>query len=649
MMIRLSEKQKQIVESRISAPIQVLASAGAGKTRVLTERVRYILQQRENEGVIALTFTNKAAEEMKSRLLDSDEAAERAWIATIHSVAQRMLGQYGHTIGLPSELQIYEKDQDRMEVFIQSLRDGRIDIDEYLNVDNSKEKRNRERQLQQIMNRFSLIKREMLNRDEVANDELWDKFNDYQSALLDSGGIDFDDILYYANRLLLTHDWIARIYRTKFPNICVDEAQDLNRLQYEFIKALCGEATKSVMMVGDPNQMIYGFNGSSSEYLCDHFPRDFSAIKFELIENFRSTTEVIKAANSLKPSSQMGLSYALRGKFQVEVLDDEEKQAEWIVSSVQNFINLEYDDEIEGPITLDNMVVIARNRFVFSSLEKTLSDHSIPFYLRKSERADDPISLFGKILDHSIRIKLNPKDWIDGKKLCSILNLNPPDTWTNERILAVLADQIPDKGLQFPDVYSDLLKGIDKLDADNPNIREFEEKFKNRLAKLAALDHDDNSKLELERSIDELRDFSVKWTKFKQKGLGYSLQHFRNALALGQLAEEVSTNGLMLSTVHTMKGLEKDIVFIISMCEGVFPDYRATSDKKIAEELNNAFVAITRAKRWLFITYPNERTMPWGDKRRQTPSRFITKIEKSRNENQQQTKAARAARITRRN
>ena len=630
-MIRLSQAQRQIVEAPITGAIQVLASAGSGKTRVLTERVRFILGQTKKEGVIALTFTNKAAEEMQSRLADCDEAGDRAWLATIHSVAQRILEQYGHTIGLPKELHIYERDKDRMEVFVQSLRDDGLDIDDYLNIEDEKEQKSRERNLQKYMDGFSLIKRELLLEEDIEerfpkNPSIWKIFQDYQNALLNSGGIDYDDILVYAHRLLLNHDWIANIYRAKYKYLCVDEAQDLNMVQYEFIKAFCGESIKSVMMVGDPDQMIYGFNGSSSEYLCENFVRDFSASKYELKENYRSTKQVIEVANKLKPKSQKEHEYALEGIVQIESLPDEVEEANWIVNSIKGFIELRQHDEIEGDISFEHMVVIARNRFVFSSLEKALTENSIPFSLRKGERKSEPASFFGKVLDYGIRIKLNTKDWVDGKKLCSLLRLEAPKDWSNASILEEWSKDVASSDLLFPTLYSDLLRAIYQLDSDEPNIRKFVKAFRKKLTEQAELQTNDDKKLELERSIAELDDFTSSWTKFKQRGLGDSLQSFRNALALGQLTEDVQPNGLTLSTVHTMKGLEKDIVFIMTMCEGVFPDYRANTQKEIDEERNNAFVAVTRAKRWLYITYPQQRTMPWGDKKFQTESRFVRKV-----------------------
>ncbi len=630
-MIQLSYAQKQIVEAPIAGAIQVLASAGSGKTRVLTERVRFFLEKTKKEGAIALTFTNKAAEEMQNRLADCDEAEDRAWIATIHSVAQRILEQYGHTIGLPKDLHIYERDKDRMEVFVQSLRDDGVEIDEYLNIEDEKEQKNRERYLQKYMDGFSLIKRELLLEEDIEerfpeNPSIWKIFQDYQNALLNSGGIDYDDILVYAHRLLLNHDWIANIYRAKYKYLCVDEAQDLNMVQYEFIKAFCGESIKSIMMVGDPDQMIYGFNGSSSEYLCEKFVNDFSASKYELKENYRSTKQVIKVANKLKPKSQTEHEYALEGIVHIESLTDEVEEANWIVNSIKGYVELRQHEEIEGDISLEHMVVIARNRFVFSSLEKALTENSIPYSLRKGERKPEPASFFGKVLDYGIRIKLNPKDWVDGKKLCSLLMLEAPKEWTNTGILEEWSKDVASSSLLFPILYSDLLRAIYQLDTDEPNIRKFARAFRDKLSEQAELEQSDNKKLELERSIAELDDFTSSWTRFKQKGLGDSLQSFRNALALGQLTEDALSNGLTLSTVHTMKGLEKDIVFIMTMCEGVFPDYRANTTKEIDEERNNAFVAVTRAKRWLNITYPKQRTMPWGDKKFQTESRFFKEI-----------------------
>ncbi|QHW22623.1 ATP-dependent helicase [Morganella morganii] len=630
--MNLSSSQSQIVHAPFNKAIQVLASAGSGKTRVLTERIRYILQNTKKDGVIALTFTNKAAEEMSVRLEDCIEAEDRAWIATIHSVAQRILEKYGHTVGLPAELHIYDRDKDRMEVFLQSLREDGVNIDEYLNISDSKELKSREKNIKNYMDIFSRIKRELFTESDVTekypNNNIWKVFQDYQSSLVNSGGIDYDDILVYAHKILLTHNWIAQIYRSQYKHICIDEAQDLNKAQYEFIKALCGDVIHSVFMVGDPNQMIYGFNGSSKEYLCTYFLEDFTPFQFELKENYRSAKAIIRAANKLKPNSQSELDYALEGSVKIVSADTEEAEAEWITSTVKQLLELKTHPEIEGDISLDKMVVIARNRFVFNKLEDCLKKNNISYSMRKGERQLEPTTIFGRILDYSIRIKLNPKDWVDGKKLCSLLGIIAPTSWSNG-VLNILANQTKKLDRENAELYSELMSSINNLDVDEPNIRKFVRLFKEKLTSLISqADAPSEGKSEeIKLSLDELNEFSRAWTLFKRKGLGSSLVAFRNALALGQLTENSLENGLLLSTVHTMKGLEKDIVFLMGMCEGVFPDYRANSIKEIDEERNNAFVAVTRAKRWLYVTYPKQRMMPWKDLKFQQKSRFVREIE----------------------
>ncbi|WP_167631590.1 ATP-dependent helicase [Mariprofundus ferrooxydans] len=636
-MINLSTKQEEIVKAPIGNPMQVLASAGSGKTRVLTERIRFILSNTKKDGVIALTFTNKAAEEMHNRLIECDDIEGRAWVATVHSVAQRILEQYGHTIGLPNDLHIYDRDKDRMEVFLQSLRDEGVDIDEYLNIEDTKEQRNRERNLQRYMDGFSQIKREMLSEEEIGSrypdtPTLWKVFQDYQHALINSGGIDYDDILVYAHKVLLTHEWIANVYRAKYKHVCVDEAQDLNRAQYEFIKVLCGESITSLLMVGDPNQMIYGFNGSSTDFLCKEFIHDFSPTAYTLKENFRSTKAVIRAANKLKPNSQNEHEFALDGGLAIEEFQDEESEAMWICSTIKHLLDMKQHAEIEGNISLEKMVIIGRNRFVFQNLEEQLRKESISYTMRKGERSSESASLFGKTLDYGIRIKLNPKDWVDGKKLCKLLKLKAPESWGGGGLLATWSNQLMTSTIPNAELFKDVLSAIDELDSSTPNIRKFVRDMESKLKAIAEqdpLDNSDNGNSrveELKRSIDELAEFGACWTRFKRKALGDSLSAFRNAMALGQLTEEASGDGITLSTVHTMKGLEKDIVFLMGMCEGVFPDYRANTNKKIEEEKNSAFVAVTRAKRWLYITNPRIRVMPWGDSRSQQRSRFVTEI-----------------------
>ncbi|MBS9388778.1 MAG: ATP-dependent helicase [Dolichospermum sp. WA123] len=630
-MIKLSPEQLTIVNAPIGQPMQVVASAGSGKTRVLTERVRYIIENTRKDGVIALTFTNKATEEILNRLEDIDDVNERCWIATIHAVAQRILDQYGHTIGLPSELHIYERDEDRKTIFIQSLRNSGIYVDE---SDEQKIKK-RDAKIQEQLQQFATVKRELLVNDQeissryAENKEFLSIYNSYQEALIESGGIDFDDILVYAHRVLLEQRWCGDIYRTKYKHICVDEAQDLNKAQYEFIKALCGEKITSVLMVGDNNQMIYGFNGSSHKYFSQSFLDDFNPIQYSLKQSFRSSKAVIHLANKIKQGSQLESDFVRDGRSEIKKLEDENTEAIWICNKINELLEEKSNFEIEGDISLDKMVVLARNRFVFKKLEEHLKRLEIPYSLKKNERLIEPSSTFGKVLDLAIRLRLNKKDWVGGKKLCAVLKIDIPDVWGEEDLLSKFAENSLKADIPMPDIQSKLLLEIQNLDLDEPNIpklyKTFESLIKNSRNEIS--NESDKFNDEIERSLIELNEFKDCWGKFKGKGL-VSLSSFRNAMALGQLYEDFGKSGITLSTVQSFKGLEKDIVFLMGMCEGVFPDYRARTQEKIEEERNNVFVAVTRARRWIYITYPHKREMPWGDTKVQQASRFIRDMEK---------------------
>jgi DNA helicase-2/ATP-dependent DNA helicase PcrA len=631
-MSSLSNDQESIVHAPIGEAMQVLASAGSGKTRVLTERIRYVLKETKKDGVIALTFTNKAAEEMKNRLQDIEDLDERCWIGTIHSVAQRILDQYGYTIGLPTELHIYEREHDRKTVFLQSLRGEGIDIDAFLDIPDENLRKERDRIINKYMELFSIVKHDLLNEEEIKqryneDENFLSIYQSYQKALLDSGGIDFDDILVYANQILTEQSWCGKIYQAKYKHICVDEAQDMNKAQYEFVKVLCAEHIKSVLMVGDPNQMIYGFNGSSSDYFCENFIEDFFPRKYELKRNYRSSKAIINLANKLKPNSQNPSDFAFQGKYLIQDFENEELEAIWICDKIKELCDLKNDSEIEGEIELNNMVVIARNRFVFPKLENHLQEKNISYFLNKGERQVEPDSVFGKVLDLGIRLKINSKNWIDGKKLCNVLKIQSPKSWGRNDFLTLFSEDVKESDIPFLNIQINLLKAIQELDLDDPKILSLHSRFNNEFNLLAKSEIDHMSESELERSLQELDDFKNYWVMFKKRNLGDSLLSFRNAMSLGQLHGDYNPTGLTLSTVHTMKGLEKDIVFLIGMCEGIFPDYRETSVKKIESERNNAYVAVTRAKRWIYITYPKQRIMPWGKSKTQSPSRFINELQ----------------------
>jgi len=305
---------------------------------------------------------------------------------------------------------------------------------------------------------------------------------------------------------------------------------------------------------------------------------------------------------------------------------NESIEASWITNTVKFLINLKFHKEIEGEITLDKIVIIGRNKFVFTKLKEKLDENNITYHFNKGERQAEPESLFGKVLDYAIRLRLNPKDWIDGKKLCTLLQVEQPKKWNDENLLREWSKIVELSNLPLASVQAYLLQQISSLNIENPNIPKFCKMLRDNIEEYKTEHLSDSDITELDISIQEFEEFRTRWTSFKAGGLGSSLRSFRNAMTLGKLDSMTQEAGLTLSTVHTMKGLEKDIVFLIGMCDGVFPDYRATSKKALNEEKNNAFVAVTRAKRWLYISYPQNRMMPWGSEKYHQASSFISTL-----------------------
>lgn len=284
--MKLSPDQKRIVEAP-DGHYLVVASAGSGKTRILTERVRQLLEVRKiRSRVLALTFTNKAAAEMLERLRDVEDIGERTYIGTIHSFCQTIIEAHGNNVGFESMPAILERETDRLAM-LEAAFDQSPDLRRYLLEKNDAQARRKF--LYGVLEKISLCKRDWdqyqaITSGEWPNEEEAQGFREYQGHLASQGVIDFDDILLLALRILTDRPAVANIYQRTYRHLCVDEAQDLNSVQYSLIRIL-GEKADSVLLVGDPNQAIYGFNGSSHRFMMEAFPEDFQVERIELREN----------------------------------------------------------------------------------------------------------------------------------------------------------------------------------------------------------------------------------------------------------------------------------------------------------------------------------------------------------------------------
>jgi len=290
--VNLSSKQQHIVDIE-DGPIYVKASAGSGKTRVLTERIRHLLGKTKRK-ILALTFTNKAGEEIKERL----------FIGTFHSFCEYVLENHGNLIGLSKMPHIFENEIDRLELIGQAIEQTPSYAKEYKEL-------SKEEQIKfcyRVLKFISHVKRELISEDDLFNSTNDENvvllYQTYQDILRSQNAIDFDDLLLLTYNLFVNHPAVSSLYRRSYQYICIDKAQDLNNAQYQLLLALVNAEHKNIMMVGDPNQSIFAFNGSSPDFMDKKFVENFDPVIIELNENYRSSKAVLTVTKKIVPEAE---------------------------------------------------------------------------------------------------------------------------------------------------------------------------------------------------------------------------------------------------------------------------------------------------------------------------------------------------------
>ena len=603
--VELSDKQKEIVFFEDGA-IYVKASAGSGKTRVLAERIRYLLGKTKRN-ILALTFTNKAGEEIKQRLSNIPEIDSRLFVGTFHGFCQYVLENHGSSIGLSKMPHIFEEEADRLELIAQAIEQNPLYGDEYKKKDKKEQLNFRYR----VLDFIAKVKRKLIADDDLCNhnddENVVLLYQTYKDILRSQNAIDFDDLLSFTYNLFISQPNIAALYRRSFQTICIDEAQDLNNAQYNLLMSLANGEHKNIMMVGDPNQSIFHFTGSSPNFMDRKFVNDFNPRVFELNENYRSSKKVLEAAKKILPESDNITNTVKEGIFEIHALEDEESEAQWIVDKIKSLLALKNHEDIEGDICEEKIAILARNKYVFNKLSLKLTESHIPFYYKMTPSAIKFESDLMKIFDLALRIKINPQDILHKERLLKILNISANKANTLEAISSKM-----NSGLE-----KQILEITSNLTIDGSNLKKQFEHFKNEITI-----NDDNARKMI---IDDINELLEHWSNYAKKTDNKSLHQFKNAMALGKTHPLAQHNGVTLSTVHTMKGQEFDIVFLMGMDDDTFPDYRAIRKGgiELSQEKNNLYVAFTRAKRFLYVTYPKKRQMPWGDYKIRNISRFL--------------------------
>ena len=628
----LTKDQEYVVKSE-NDTILVLASAGSGKTHVLTERVRFLLEREKRTHVLALTFTNKAADEMKVRLTESiNDVRSRAFIGTIHGFCLDMIRNRGHLIGYPIMPHIFEREADRKELINQAIENS----EELRTWFRQQDKKDQNKHIYEALNQIGLRKKYLTGTlgsttstagSEARVSKIWDNiYREYNDLLESQNAIDFDGIIVLAHRILVDHPNVADLYRRQYRYILVDEAQDLNFAQYEMVKALCGSEHKRVMMVGDPNQAIYGFNGSDKKYMTESFPKDFGAVTMTLEENFRSSKAILHAANQLiHDSGDIRVNTPLEGEFDIFGFENQEEEAKWIAEKICYLIDNGHPD-ILGDVTHDRIAVLARTKYVFPPLEEVLSQQNITFFVKKPLDSTEFESSFVKQFDLGLRLLVNPSDQLHLIQLMGSLDISE-DCLSTVFALTTFGDRFNFIENQISneiekESFCELRKSLLKINKDI-------DLFSDVLNELKSFWGPETRDTPDVATIFDLDEFGKLWEIYcKQVPKGSrDLAHFRSQVALGMTQTFKHQSGVTLGTIHSVQGLGFDIVFIMGMNEGTFPDYRSINNNALDEEKNNAYVALTRAKRLLFITYPLCKMMPWGDTKTQKPSRFIETIQ----------------------
>lgn len=611
MRVNLSEKQRQIVEFTDGA-LLVEAGPGSGKTRVLIERIKHLINNSKRGKVLALTFSNMAADEMKTRLSEDnsfEENVDRVTVGTIHSFCLDLVQSRGNLIGLNSDIVLFENEDDRKTV----LKDAFIDNPE-LNAfisNYSDKQRILQRSLQLISERKKTF---ILPENCTDNDPFPLIYSEYNRKLIEQNAMDFDDILFFAYRILVENPRVVQMYNSLYKYICVDESQDLNFAQYQVIKALCGTSFNNLMLVGDANQSIYGFNGSSSVYMSKNFVEDFKPTRFILNENYRSAKRIVEFANQLEHYDSV-TNYVYDGELCAYCFDDEDSEAKYIVDKIEQLIRDGHPD-VEGKITENSIAVIARNRYVFNKLEHELANRNLSFYFKKTISGIENESDLMKVFDLSIRILINSRDYIHLNQLMKLTGYAERGASSYSDGLSIIKNAL--KSTE----YSIIIPALEKLNKENLNVN-------NSLGAIQDLlpSFSDDERYLISMDIDQWRKHWTKYCMIVPKE-NRSLTSFRNLISLGKTAATEAHTGISLLTAHMSKGLQYDVVFVMGLCEGVFPDYRAINEgeTQLAQEKNNMYVAVTRAKRLCYMTFPKKKMMPWGDIKYQTPSRYIKDI-----------------------
>ena len=625
----LNDKQYEAVVNT-EGPCLVIAGAGSGKTKVLTHKIAYLIGEKGVKpwNILAITFTNKAANEMKERIANIvEDDAKDIWMGTFHSICVRILRKFIDRIGFDSSFIIFDT-SDQKTLVKGCLKD--LAIDDKLFNDRA------------VLSEISNAKNEMLDPDQYAirangdfrKEKIATVYELYQKRLKENNAVDFDDLINYAIKILEENPDILEYYSNKFQYVLVDEYQDTNKSQFTLVTMLASR-NGNITVVGDNDQGIYSFRGADISNILN-FERDFPGTKIiKLEQNYRCTGNILKAANAVIKNNEVKYKKELwtqneEGNLpKVYQAENEYDEATYIVEQIEHLKREEY-------YKYSDFAVLYRMNTQSRAIEDILRRENIPykivgglkFYERKEIK--DTIAY--------LRLIQNGNDNLSLKRI-----INEPKRGIGKTSLDKVEQIAETSGTSMYEV----IKRADEFGLNRVflNSREFVnviEELKSKkdelsiseLIKLTLKKTGYTKALELENTIeaenrianlDELLTVAIEFEKeFAENSLSEFLEGITLSSDLDNMEEQEDSVTLM--TLHSAKGLEFPVVFLVGMEEGIFPGYQSMMEpKELEEERRLCYVGITRAKENLFLTCSKQRTV-FGSTSYNPVSRFLNEI-----------------------
>lgn len=635
--LQLTDEQKRIVEFDEGA-LLVQAGPGSGKTAVLTQRLIRLLRKSSGESfrILALTFTTKAAENMRQRVeKEIGDEWRRATITTFHGFGLDVLQHYGSHIGLELPLSVYEQEEDRMALLAKGL------MQEGLVIRDGKGHAASDDLLKRLLFQIGRHKRDLILPEAIAERDEESRYfkiayQAYNRQLELHHALDFEDLLIHTYRLFVQASRVARHYRKIYRYILVDEAQDTSRAQYEILKALCDIEHRNVMMVADSDQFIYRFAGASDRYL-KLFKRDFQAQILPLSHNFRSSAAIVEYANRLirhnnrMPGAPEMVAVAHEKESFVRYIEQEtpEQEADFVAGEISRLLR-KRTRQHHKTVFLE-MAVLGRNRYLLEPFRKSLEKKAIPYYFKTSTE-----SVFAakecRLFHLMLRVLHNPFDLLHQEQLVVELGLDAYKFLEKEeaKYNTILPESFFYQLIEETSI-SACWKELFSFLCDRTATLAFPAYFEELLSMFEerVLPCEQTEAAGDELLLRDIQLLKERFRCFSHKTApdDRSLEGFLADLALSG-REGVEDEGVRILTLHAAKGLEFETVFLIGMNQGSFPDYRSLRQPGgLEEERRNAYVAITRAKRQLYLTRCRKRPMPWGEIKTQQPSCFLNEMQ----------------------